>query len=298
VSTPKFTVTIPTYNEGDRLARCLAGWVAQRGNDLDLEVIVVDNGSDTDPRPLYEAVGVTVIRRAGLGHPRAAASARNIGIFAARGEWIITCDADCIPAPGYLQRAADILRAEDGALFLTGERVFVAASEVDCSALAAGTFDLASLPRVPSDSNYGYARDLRSSFAVGLPDVPHPWTYMHSCNTVFPRAAACAVGGYDESYDGNWGHEDIDFAYRLITAAGASPRWVPGLEVYHQEPTDPPADATQRWDRTHNPNWLRLCATVPGYAEFKREQYRALGLDVLDPTSREAVVSDTTTGPA
>ncbi len=276
-----FTVVIPAHDDFPLLEKCLAGWASQRDAGADLSVIVVDNDSAEDIRSSLSVPGtldIELVRRPGLPHPFALASARNLAIERASTPYIVTCDADCIPNPFHLRAAAAAIESHDGGLMATGERIFVDGSDLRAADLARGSL-LGERPRpIASTSNYGRVRDLRYPDAVNLPDGPHPWTYMHGCNTVFPRQAALDIGGFDTTYDANWGHEDIDFAYRMITGAGCRPLWVPGMEVYHQEPQADPAREAQRTDRTHNPNWIRLCERIPGYDAFKRDQYRRLGI--------------------
>lgn len=85
--------------------------------------------------------------------------------------------------------------------------------------------------------------------------------------------------------------EAAGFAHRLIKAAGCVPRYVEGIDVYHQEPlaTTPQPD---RYDKAANPNWARICRQIDGYREFKMTQTRGLGLDLVydgqEPADRGA----------
>lgn len=84
------SVIIPAYNRGALLPRALASVAAQRPRPP-LEVIVIDDASSDDTAQVAEELGARVVRHnRNLG----AASARNSGIAAARGEWIAFLDSD------------------------------------------------------------------------------------------------------------------------------------------------------------------------------------------------------------
>ena len=61
---------------------------------------------------------------------------------------------------------------------------------------------------------------------------PDPWEHCHGCNFSVNRKRIIDVGGIDEDYDGNWGAEDVDLAYRLIKT-GMVVKPVPKSIGYH-----------------------------------------------------------------
>jgi len=44
-----------------------------------------------------------------------------------------------------------------------------------------------------------------------------PWEHVHGCNFSAHRSALIKINGFDEEYDGAWGAEDVDIAFRLIS---------------------------------------------------------------------------------
>ena len=97
---PEVTVVIPTRDRPELLAVTLHSALWQR--DIDFAVVVVDDGSRTDPREGVEALNdprVQVIR-----HPSSlgVARARNYGIETATSEWIAFLDDDDVWAPAKL----------------------------------------------------------------------------------------------------------------------------------------------------------------------------------------------------
>jgi glycosyltransferase involved in cell wall biosynthesis len=279
------TVAIPCHNEVEILARSLAGLAAQVGGTEDLEVILVDNRSD-DPRledvaaSYAKRLDLTLVRQPDLENPYALCAARNRALAIARGEWFWTLDSDCIANPAYLATLRDqFAKLEPGEhLMLAGERIFVDGSGLRERGILARDDSLKRAPRVRSAANYGLPRDRRFPALAELPHIEHPWDQMHGGNTVFPTALAREVGGYDPGFDGNWGYEDDEFAYRLISQGGAEPRYKPGLVVYHQEPTTPPS--YDRLEKAENPNWHRVCRLIPGYREYKLAGYARHGVAI------------------
>jgi hypothetical protein len=96
---PEITVVLCTYNRADRLAGAVGAILAQQGADH--ELVVVDDGS-TDDTPTVLATldhpRLRVVRRPNGGLSKA----RNTGIAAARGRWIVFIDDDDRAEPGWL----------------------------------------------------------------------------------------------------------------------------------------------------------------------------------------------------
>lgn len=97
---PRFSVVIPCFNQGPFLAECLDSLRAQTLPPH--EVIVVDDGS-TDPysvRRMDELCvdGVRLVRQENRG----LSGARNSGIRAATGDWMVPLDADDCLTPDAL----------------------------------------------------------------------------------------------------------------------------------------------------------------------------------------------------
>lgn len=90
------SVVIPTRNRRELLSTTLASVLDQR--DVDLEVVVVDDGSDAGVAaiPEFHDCRVRVVRHSTR---RGVAAARNTGIAAATKEWLAFTDDDDIWAP-------------------------------------------------------------------------------------------------------------------------------------------------------------------------------------------------------
>jgi glycosyltransferase involved in cell wall biosynthesis len=116
---PDVTVVIPTRSRWELLSTAaLPSALAQE--EVEMEVIVVDDGSsDATPDALAE-VGDPRVRV--LRHERAlgVARARNAGVAAARGEWIAFLDDDDLWSPLKLRLQLEAARAEDASFVYGG----------------------------------------------------------------------------------------------------------------------------------------------------------------------------------
>jgi len=94
------SVVIPSFNEEERIERCLASLVKQDFPRNEYEIIVVDGGSKDRTREIAEKYADVVFIQTS---PKVG-GARNDGALRARGEIIATTDADTILPPNWLSR--------------------------------------------------------------------------------------------------------------------------------------------------------------------------------------------------
>jgi glycosyltransferase involved in cell wall biosynthesis len=97
MTTPRFSVIVPTYNRPDLLMDALTSVLSQ--TTADFECIVVDDGSPVLPS-LPPDQRVRLVPRA---QNRGAAAARNDGVAAARGMFVAFLDDDDVWIPDRLQ---------------------------------------------------------------------------------------------------------------------------------------------------------------------------------------------------
>ena len=178
---PTVSVIIPCYNHGRYLDEAVDSVLAQTFNDL--EIVIVDDGSsDAATVALldgYQRPRTTVLRTTNMG----LAAARNNGIAAASGTYILPLDADDRIEPTYLEQAVEVLagRPEVGIVY--------------CRARLFGAVETEWL----------------------LPEYSLPRMLLDNvifCTAMFRREDWDAVGGYDRGMVYGW--EDYDFWLGLI----------------------------------------------------------------------------------
>lgn len=102
----KVSVVIPVLNSFASLREALEA-ICQQKTRFDFEVIVVDDGSSIDFSPLIAAFSERIpLVWKRLDKNSGPAVARNFGVAAASGDIILFTDADCLPAPDWLEKMA------------------------------------------------------------------------------------------------------------------------------------------------------------------------------------------------
>ena len=103
-----FSVIIPCYNQGRFLKEAVSSVLEQTFQDFEI-IIVNDHSSDVETNHIlsnFEAPKTTIIS---LDENHGVSFARNAGIKAAKGKYILPLDADDKIAPTYLEKAFNIL---------------------------------------------------------------------------------------------------------------------------------------------------------------------------------------------
>ena len=98
---PVISIIIPVWNSPNLLRRCLDALGAQTLSRDMFEIIVVDNGSTDDTSDVARSFPGVIL----LNEPRPGSyAARNRGLRQARGIYVAFTDADCLPAPDWLEK--------------------------------------------------------------------------------------------------------------------------------------------------------------------------------------------------
>lgn len=112
------SVIVPVYNDAVRLGTCLAAVRSQTYPGERYKVLVVDNGSDEDQRPVADDhPWVQVIREEAPG----SYAARNRGLALAQGEVLAFTDADCVPSPDWIEKGVNVLESRPNAGLVGGQ---------------------------------------------------------------------------------------------------------------------------------------------------------------------------------
>ena len=123
MSAPEVSVVVPTHDRADLLPRLLRSALGQV--DVDLELIVVDDGSSDHTAQVLSRCSDPRLRVLRHDRARGVAAARNTGTEAARGRWVAWSDDDDVWAPAKLRLQLQALAASPGALWCNGGSVYV-----------------------------------------------------------------------------------------------------------------------------------------------------------------------------
>lgn len=229
------SVVITTYNRSDALLAVLRGLELQ--TDHHFEVIVADDGSRPEhQKAIQESIVARSLRVTHVWHPDVGFTAsriRNRGVAAARGEYIVFLDGDCVPEVDFIARHR--LLAQPG-FFVNGSRVLLSPDLTNRVVSDGESISGRSVMYWVAHRLRGHASKL--SGLVRLPDIglrtnrTFSWKGIRSCNFGVWRTDFERVNGFDESFVG-WGHEDADFVLRLHNSGVARKNGFCATEVFH-----------------------------------------------------------------
>lgn len=230
------SVVMTTYNRPDALAAVVRACFMQ--SDKNFEIIIADDGSTANTRACVEALAATApIPLRHVWQPDQgfrAAMARNRGTLAARGDYIVFLDGDCIPQRDFIARHRAL--AQPGYL-VSGSRILL--SEALTRRVLDERIDIAGAPAL-TRLGWRLHGDLNKTLQpLGLrwPDLGRTskkfsWRRIKSCNLGVWRSDLDKVNGFDESFTG-WGHEDSDLVVRLFHAGVLRKDGAFATEVFH-----------------------------------------------------------------
>jgi glycosyltransferase involved in cell wall biosynthesis len=229
------SVVITTYNRPEALEAVVRACFMQ--NDKNFEIIIADDGSTANTqdcvRSLAEGAPVPVRHVWQPDQGFRAAMARNRGTLAARGDYIIFLDGDCIPQRDFIARHRAL--SEPGCL-VSGSRILMS-ERLTGRILRQGI----AIPGTSVLTRLAWrARgDLNKTLQLGLrwPDLGRvrnsfSWRRIKSCNLAVWRSDLERVNGFDESFVG-WGYEDSDVVLRLFHAGVKRKDGAFATEVFH-----------------------------------------------------------------
>ncbi len=237
------SIIIPAYNAERYLAQCLDS-VMQCAQDSHepAEVLVVDDGS-TDSTGLIAAryAGVKVLSQNNAG----LSAARNAGIAAATGEWLMFVDADDVLLPG----AIDCLVA-----LAVAHRCKIAAGGV----VSGDTPETSTLV-----SAYGHEEVLSAPTAVERTLYQQTPLLGSAWGKIWHRSLFDDLRFTDGLY-----YEDLDLFYRAFLLAGAVVVCSRPVYFYRLHPTS--------FLRTFSPRILDVLAVTHRMEQYMSADYPAL----------------------
>jgi succinoglycan biosynthesis protein ExoA len=188
------SVIMPVFDERESIEHCLRSVLGQITDGFELEVLVVDGNSADGTAEMVAAIAAGDDRIRLIHNPiRKTPVAFNLGLHAARGEYVCILGAHTVYPPDYISVCLQELRRR-GAVGCSGRIVTVPAENTLQARLSAWTFgsSFASSPTSVRTRIEGFADT-----------IPYP---------VFQKEPLLEVGGYDEALERN---QDNDMNQRL-----------------------------------------------------------------------------------
>lgn len=201
---PLVSIIIPIYNYGNGLNRAILSVLGQTYKNI--EIIIIDDGSTNDyvKLKLDTFTDLDVIKVIKLNENSGPSKARNEGIKASKGEYILPLDADDIIHKDYVKSCVGILKNNPDI------------SPVYCDTMHVG--EIRGLERRPEWSR---ERLIKGPFIVNC--------------SMFHREAFNSVCGYDEDLIG-W--EDYDLWLRMMLKGYIGKRIPKALFTYFHHESD------------------------------------------------------------
>ncbi|MFL6671662.1 MAG: glycosyltransferase family 2 protein [Massilia sp.] len=232
---PTISLVITTYNRPDALEAVVEACFAQ--DDKNFEIIIADDGSTANTRDCIDRLKAhSPVPLLHVWQPDdgfRAAMARNRGTLAARGDYIVFLDGDCIPQRDFIARHRAL--AQPGCL-VSGSRILL--SQRLTARVLHDKVDVITLGII-DQLRYRLKGDINKmlQLLVRWPDAGRlrrrfSWRRIKSCNLGVWRADLERVNGFDESFLG-WGHEDADLVVRLFHAGVLRKDGAFATEVFH-----------------------------------------------------------------
>lgn len=175
----KLSVIIPALNEEKHLANCISAISSLDRCGLEIEIIVVDNGSTDRTFNIAHEHGAIAYVIKGVN----IAGLRNFGARQSTGDLLAFVDADCVVASDWLRNALEAIEREE--------------------ADAVGSFHA-----IPNDAGWiGKIAELIQHKKVGA-----VINYIPSGNFIVNRSAFMSINGFNEQLETS---EDVDICWRL-----------------------------------------------------------------------------------
>lgn len=229
------SVILPTCDDDLRLEWVLEGLCRQ--SVLPSEVIVVNDAGPSHTGELVMSFDDRLpVQYHYFGGPKQyqrSAAARNLGVRASTGTLLLFLDGDMVPDPDLV--AAHLAHHVDGIAFFGFRRHY----PMRLVRGFPGALDYASLLRA------SYPDPRLTHYSTW--NRPEQFRHFYSCNCSVPAEIFCALGGFDERYEG-WGGEDIDLGWRL-TKSGVPlyPLWGIGVGTHLDHPWRPRRPRPRPW---------------------------------------------------
>lgn len=202
---PAVSIVVPMLNAQAYVERALHSILAER--EVDLEVVVVDDGSTDRSRELVQSIGDPRVRIVD-GPRRGISASLNAGLRAAAGNILMRCDADDLYPPGRIRRQFAWLNDHPG-------------HDAVCGSFS--TIDTAGRVVAEVGKRDGPAHELIDA------ELSRGVTRTHLCTFAIRRRVFDRIGHFREYFETA---EDLDFQLRMGEASKVC--YVPVDEYFYR----------------------------------------------------------------
>jgi GT2 family glycosyltransferase len=206
---PSVSVVIPTFNRSDLVRTCLQTLDETRPAGFQIEVVVVDDGSDSAEAAELDALDAKVVRNErNLGFLASA----NRGAAEATGDYLLFLNNDTILLPGWLPPLVRTFQDRTDAGAVGGKLVFPDGTLQEAGGIVYADGSAANYGRGdpnPEAPLYSFLREV---------------DYVSGSMLLTPRSLFERLGGFDDVYGFGY-YEDADYCFRIRES---------GLRVYFQ----------------------------------------------------------------
>ncbi|MFP4528467.1 MAG: glycosyltransferase [Candidatus Kapaibacterium sp.] len=255
----KISVIIPTFNRSDILIKCLEALARQTLASDELEAIVIDDGSTDDTRAQIESFSAPFDLKYIHQENAGPGAARNRGIDAARGEFVLIINDDTIAAADLLERHLEAQSAN------RGRRLAVL-----------GTFDYIAEARRRPFVNFMQRSSMVFAYPVMKGGEVYPYRFFWTCNISIERSALIEAGKFDEDFSDPM-IEDTELGWRL-EKLGWRVLYLPEARSMHHHSIDAVQFARRQW--MSGKNSVKLFRKHPDLLEKEKKLF---GFDNLGP---------------
>ncbi|MBU3633756.1 MULTISPECIES: glycosyltransferase family 2 protein [unclassified Polynucleobacter] len=212
------SILLATYNWPQALKLCLESLATQ--TDHHFEIIIADDGSTESTKQIIDAfqsthsLSITHLWQEDQGFRKT--KILNQAIEAAKGDYLIFLDGDCLVQPDFVARHREL--AQKGFL-VTGSRVLLN-EKLTQELLATSRWDFKLFIsklleyRLNAGINKYWPLKIKLGNGSWRDYKKFVWRRIKGCNMACWKTDAQAIDGFDETMTG-WGHEDADFVFRL-----------------------------------------------------------------------------------
>ncbi|WP_114638939.1 glycosyltransferase family 2 protein [Polynucleobacter necessarius] len=212
------SVLLATYNWPQALKLCLESLATQ--TDRDFEIIIADDGSTDSTKEIIDhfrashSIAITHLWQDDQGFRKT--KILNQAIVAAKGDYLVFLDGDCITQPDFITRHRSL--SQPGFL-VTGSRVLLN-EKLTQELLSWDSWSFSRFAanllvyRLSGSINKYWPLKIQLGDGKWRNYQKFVWRRIKGCNMACWKSDATAIHGFDETMTG-WGHEDADFVFRL-----------------------------------------------------------------------------------